>query len=173
GRVGLFTQSAGVATLTLSRALERGCGISSFVASGAFADVTANDLMQYWSDDPDTDICLLTLDAIGNPRKFFRVLRRLALEKPVVIFTPAGRCSRRATTRRWAWSPCPRVHSTRSSATPGPSSPRAGTPCSTSPGSSPVNRCPRGGACGSSPTPRGSPGRCGRPPTVSASTPAP
>lgn len=89
GRVGLFTQSAGVATLTLSRALERGCGISSFVASGAFADVTANDLMQYWSDDPDTDICLLTLDAIGNPRKFFRVLRRLALEKPVVIFTPS------------------------------------------------------------------------------------
>lgn len=89
GRVGLFTQSAGVATLTLSRALERGCGISSFVASGAFADVTVNDLMQYWSDDPDTDICLLTLDAIGNPRKFFRVLRRLALEKPVVIFTPS------------------------------------------------------------------------------------
>ncbi|AJE32366.1 hypothetical protein B842_02565 [Corynebacterium humireducens NBRC 106098 = DSM 45392] len=89
GRVGLFTQSAGVATLTLSRALERGCGLSSFVASGAFADVTANDLMQYWSDDPDTDICLLTLDAIGNPRKFFRVLRRLALEKPVVIFTPS------------------------------------------------------------------------------------
>ena len=89
GRVGLFTQSAGVATLTLSRALERGCGLSSFVASGVFADVTANDLMQYWSDDADTDICLLTLDAIGNPRKFFRVLRRLALEKPVVIFTPS------------------------------------------------------------------------------------
>ena len=89
GRTGIFTQSAGVATLVLSRAIERGCGISSFVATGAFADVTANDVIQYWIDDDATSVCLLSLDAIGNPRKFFRVLRRLALEKHIVIFTPS------------------------------------------------------------------------------------
>lgn len=89
GHTGVFTQSAGVATLVLSRAIERGCGISSFIATGAFADVTANDVIQYWIDDKNTSICLLSLDAIGNPRKFFRVLRRLALEKHVVVFTPS------------------------------------------------------------------------------------
>ncbi|MEL4358211.1 MULTISPECIES: GNAT family N-acetyltransferase [unclassified Luteococcus] len=89
GSVGLFTQSAGVATIVLSRALERGIGLSSFIATGAFADVTGNDVMQYWSDDERTRVCLLSLDSVGNPRKFFRVLRRLALAKHVVVFTPS------------------------------------------------------------------------------------
>lgn len=89
GSVGLFTQSAGVATLALARAIERRCGLSTFIATGAFADITANDVIQFWAEDADTQICLLSLDAIGNPRKFFRVLRRLALEKHVVVFTPS------------------------------------------------------------------------------------
>ncbi|WP_342319354.1 GNAT family N-acetyltransferase [Corynebacterium mayonis] len=89
GTTGLFTQSAGVAALTLSHAIDRGCGLSTFVASGAFADVTANDVMQFWSDDDSTKICLLSLDKAGNPRKFFRILRRLALQKHVVVFFPS------------------------------------------------------------------------------------
>lgn len=89
GKVGLFTQSAGVATLVLSHALRRGCGISTFFSSGSFADVTGNDVLQYWADDPGTSVCLLSLDVVGNPRKFFRLLRRLALEKHVVLFIPS------------------------------------------------------------------------------------
>lgn len=89
GKVGLYTQTAGVATLVLSHAIKRGCGISSFIASGSYADVTGNDVIQFWAQDPATDICLLSLDTIGNPRKFFRVLRRLALEKNVVVFLPS------------------------------------------------------------------------------------
>lgn len=89
GKVGMFTQSAGVASITLSEALRHGTGISSFIASGFFTDVTGNDVMQFWTDDERTEICLLSLDAIGNPRKFFRILRRLALDKPVVVFTPS------------------------------------------------------------------------------------
>ncbi len=89
GNVGLFTQSAGVATLTLSHALRRGCKISSFISAGSFADVTGNDVIQYWANDDRTTICLLSLDVIGNPRKFFRVLHRLALEKHVVLFIPS------------------------------------------------------------------------------------
>src|SRR5699024_10292862 len=64
-------------------------GISSFIAAGSFADVTGNDVMQYWGSDDNTSICLLSLDFIGNPRKFFRVLRRLALEKFVIVFMPS------------------------------------------------------------------------------------
>lgn len=89
GKVGMFTQSAGVAAITLAEALRHNTGISSFIASGFFADVTGNDVMQFWAADERTEVCLLSLDAVGNPRKFFRVLRRLALEKPVVVFTPS------------------------------------------------------------------------------------
>ena len=89
GNVGIFTQSAGVGTLVLSRAIERGLGISSFIAAGSFADLTGNDVIQYWGADDNTSICLLSLDSIGNPRKFFRVLRRLSLEKHVVVFIPS------------------------------------------------------------------------------------
>ena len=89
GHTGLATQSAGVAALTLSHAIARGCGLSSFVATGTFADVTGNDVMQYWSSDDATRVCLLSLDTVGNPRKFFRVLRRLALDKHVVVFLPS------------------------------------------------------------------------------------
>lgn len=89
GRVGLFTQSAGVATVMLSSAVDNGTGLSSFIASGSHADVTGNDVIQYWSDDENTDICLLSLDHIGNPRKFFRVMHRLALQKHVVVFLPS------------------------------------------------------------------------------------
>ena len=89
GAVSMFTQTAGISTLVLSHAVARGCGVRSFIASGSFADVTANDVMHFWIDDEDTRICLLSLDAIGNPRKFFRVLQRLALDKPVVIFAPS------------------------------------------------------------------------------------
>lgn len=89
GEVGIFTQSAGIATLTLSYALQRNCGISNFIAAGAYADVTGNDVMQFWANDDRTKICLLSLDVIGNPRKFFRILRRLALEKHVVVFLPS------------------------------------------------------------------------------------
>lgn len=89
GSVGLFTQSAGVAMVMLTNAMQHGLGLSSFIAAGGFADVTGNDVIQYWSTDEQTDICLLSLDTIGNPRKFFRVLRRLALVKHVIVFLPS------------------------------------------------------------------------------------
>lgn len=90
GTVGIFAQSAGIATLLLSQVVRRGIGVSSFVASGTFADITGNDVMQYWSDDDRTEVCVLSLDSVGNPRKFFRVISRLALDKHVVVLLPSS-----------------------------------------------------------------------------------
>ena len=89
GGVGVFAQSAGVATVMLSQVLQHGTGVSNFLGSGLFSDVTGNDVMQFWSTDERTRVCLLSLDAVGNPRKFFRVLRRLALVKHVIVFMPS------------------------------------------------------------------------------------
>ena len=93
GGVGLFCQSAAVGVGLLNHAVHQDLGLSSFISTGDYADVTANDVMQYWADDEATRVCLLTLDSIGNPRKFSRITRQLARNKPVVVFAP-GRTRR-------------------------------------------------------------------------------
>ncbi|RFU84417.1 GNAT family N-acetyltransferase [Streptomyces triticagri] len=85
GRTGLFTQSGAIGIALLSALHRRGAGLSTFVSAGNRADVSGNDVMQYWHDDPDTDIALMYLESIGNPRKFTRLARRTAAVKPVVV----------------------------------------------------------------------------------------
>ncbi|WP_432557470.1 GNAT family N-acetyltransferase [Granulicoccus sp. GXG6511] len=93
GTVSLFCQSSALGVMLLEGALNRYLGLATFISSGLFADVTSNDVMQFWMDDEATDVCLLSLDRIGNPRKFTRILRSLAMQKPVVLFSP-GRTER-------------------------------------------------------------------------------
>ncbi|MGI3781030.1 MAG: GNAT family N-acetyltransferase [Janthinobacterium lividum] len=93
GAVGLFCQSAATGVSLLNATLRHDIGLSSFVSTGDYADVTANDVLQYWQDDDDTRVCLMSLDSIGNPRKFSRISRQLARRKPVVAFAP-GRTHR-------------------------------------------------------------------------------
>lgn len=95
GVIGLFCQSAAAGVALLHRAVQLDLGLSSFISTGEAADVSANDVMQYWEDDDATRVCLLNPDSIGNPRKFSRVVRRLARRKPVVVFA-AGRINRSA-----------------------------------------------------------------------------
>lgn len=90
GRVGLFSQSAPVAVTASETVRRRGLGLSTLVSAGHRADVSGNDVMQYWQDDPHTDVVCLYLETLGNPRKFSRIARRLAQVKPVVVVV-AGR----------------------------------------------------------------------------------
>jgi acyl-CoA synthetase (NDP forming)/GNAT superfamily N-acetyltransferase len=84
GRVGFFCQSGALGVAILENASRRGLGLSTFVSAGNRADLSGNDLLQYWEGDPDTDVVLLYLESFGNPRKFARLARRLARRKPVV-----------------------------------------------------------------------------------------
>ncbi|SHN30324.1 GNAT family N-acetyltransferase [Streptomyces yunnanensis] len=91
GRIGLFTQSGAIGIALLSGLHARGpgdggiAGISTFASTGNRADVSGNDLLQFWYDDPHTDVAILYLESIGNPRKFARLARRTAAVKPVVV----------------------------------------------------------------------------------------
>jgi acyl-CoA synthetase (NDP forming)/RimJ/RimL family protein N-acetyltransferase len=84
GEVGLFLHSGALAHPILAAIQRRGLGISSFVSAGNRADVSGNDLMQFWLDDDRTKIVLLYLESLGNPRKFTRVGRALSSVKPVI-----------------------------------------------------------------------------------------
>ncbi|MCP2335707.1 bifunctional acetate--CoA ligase family protein/GNAT family N-acetyltransferase [Actinomadura rupiterrae] len=84
GPVGFFSQSGALGTAILQRTAERGLGLSTFVSAGNRADVSGNDLMQYWEEDPATKAVLLYLESLGNPRKFARLARRLSRRKPIV-----------------------------------------------------------------------------------------
>ncbi|MYY01120.1 MULTISPECIES: bifunctional GNAT family N-acetyltransferase/acetate--CoA ligase family protein [unclassified Streptomyces] len=85
GRIGLFTQSGAIGIALLSGLYRRGAGLSTFISAGNRADISGNDFLQYWYDDPDTDVALLYLESLGNPRKFTRLARRTAAVKPVVV----------------------------------------------------------------------------------------
>lgn len=84
GRVGFFCQSGALGTAILESVSRRGLGLSTFVSAGNRADVSGNDLLQYWQEDDSTEVILLYLESIGNPRKFSRIARRVSRTKPIV-----------------------------------------------------------------------------------------
>ncbi len=84
GRAGFFCQSGALGVAILEKVARRGLGLSTFVSAGNRADVSGNDLLQYWEEDAGTEVVLLYLESIGNPRKFSRVARRVSRRKPVV-----------------------------------------------------------------------------------------
>ncbi|MCX0278020.1 GNAT family N-acetyltransferase [Nocardia zapadnayensis] len=89
GTLGLFSQSGALGTALLAAAKTRGLGISTFVSAGNRADLSGNDLLQYWEEDPATATVGLYLESIGNPRKFSRIARRVSQVKPVIVVKSA------------------------------------------------------------------------------------
>lgn len=84
GRLGFSSQSGALGIAVIDRTRELGLGMSTFVSVGNKADISGNDLLQYWESDPETDVILLYLESFGNPRKFARIARRVARHKPIV-----------------------------------------------------------------------------------------
>ncbi|GGD19417.1 bifunctional GNAT family N-acetyltransferase/acetate--CoA ligase family protein [Nocardioides daphniae] len=84
GRAGFFCQSGALGSAILEKVNNRGLGLTTFVSAGNRADVSGNDLLQYWEEDDSTEVVLLYLESIGNPRKFSRIARRVSRRKPIV-----------------------------------------------------------------------------------------
>lgn len=84
GRVAISSQSGALGLAILAAARRLHFGISTFVSVGNKADVSVNDLLQYWEEDPSTDVILLYVESFGNPRRFARIARRVSRRKPIV-----------------------------------------------------------------------------------------
>jgi len=94
GNVAFLSHSGAMGLAILDYASNLNMGISSFVSVGNRADISSNDLLQYWEQDPATRVILLYLESFGNPHKFSRIARRVSASKPIVAIksgsTPAG-----------------------------------------------------------------------------------
>ncbi|WP_394842370.1 CoA-binding protein [Pendulispora brunnea] len=84
GGVSMLSQSGALGLAMLDHAAQRNIGIASFVSVGNKADVSGNDLIAYWADDPHTTVIALYLESFGNPRKFARLAPEVAKREPIV-----------------------------------------------------------------------------------------
>ena len=84
GNIAMSSQSGALGLALMAQAAQLGLGVSSFVSVGNKADVSGNDLLQYWESDEATDVILLYLESFGNPRRFARIARRVSRAKPIV-----------------------------------------------------------------------------------------
>ena len=125
GKIGFSSQSGALGLALLERAEATGLGVTSFVSVGNKADVSSNDLLEWWEDDDATELVVLYLESFGNPRAFARIARRVARRKPILALKGGttrrgdpgrglahggarrlGRCGRRAL-RGCGSDPCP------------------------------------------------------------------
>jgi len=85
GRIAFMSQSGalGVAILNIARQLD--IGFSCFVSLGNKTNVSGNDLLQYWEDDPQTDLILMYLESFGNAKRFMQICRRISKRKPLIV----------------------------------------------------------------------------------------
>jgi acetyl coenzyme A synthetase (ADP forming)-like protein len=84
GRIGFMSQSGALGLAVIDHARRIGLGLSSFVSVGNKADISGNDLLEFWESDEQTDLVLLYLESFGNPRRFSRVARRVGRTKPIL-----------------------------------------------------------------------------------------
>jgi len=97
GNVGFLSQSGALGLAVIEYANSLSLGLSTFISIGNKADLSGNDFIQYWADDPATDVIALYLESLGNPRKFARITRRVGRQKtdPRGQERPLlGRCTR-------------------------------------------------------------------------------
>ncbi|MBD3403212.1 CoA-binding protein [candidate division GN15 bacterium] len=84
GKVGFITQSGAMGEAIMSQAKELGIGFSVVASIGNKADISSNDMLEYFKDDPNTDVILMYLENFGNPRNFTRIARDVSQVKPIV-----------------------------------------------------------------------------------------
>jgi len=85
GRIAVFSQSGALCTSILEVAKSRNLGLSKLVSIGNKADITEDDLLEYFGNDPDTDVVIGYLENIVAGDSFIKSATEAATKKPVII----------------------------------------------------------------------------------------
>ena len=92
GNVSFLSQSGALGVVLIEQATELGLGLRMFVSQGNRMDASADQFLEYWHEDPGTDVILMYIESFGSPREFPRIARTVAHDKPVVVLK-SGRSS--------------------------------------------------------------------------------
>jgi acetyl coenzyme A synthetase (ADP forming)-like protein len=84
GKIAFSSQSGALGLALLEASESAGLGVTAFVSIGNKADVSSNDLLEWWEDDDETEMVILYLESFGNPRAFNRIAQRIARRKPIL-----------------------------------------------------------------------------------------
>ena len=84
GKIAFLSQSGALGVAIISSTKQYNLGMSMFVSVGNKADVSGNDLLEYWEEDPDVDVILLYLESFGNPTGFTQIAKRVSKKKPII-----------------------------------------------------------------------------------------
>jgi acyl-CoA synthetase (NDP forming)/GNAT superfamily N-acetyltransferase len=90
GNVGVLSESGALGLAMLDHLAGMDLGISSLVAVGRRADISSNDVLAYWAEDPRTAVIALYLESFGNPHTFAPIVREVARRKPIVAVKSGG-----------------------------------------------------------------------------------
>ncbi|HEX5760606.1 MAG TPA: acetate--CoA ligase family protein [Thermoanaerobaculia bacterium] len=85
GSLGFVSQSGALGVAILNVAGQLGMGLTQFVSMGNKADVSGNDLLEHWEDDPATRVVAMYLESFGNPRRFTEIAKRVGRKKPILV----------------------------------------------------------------------------------------
>jgi acetyl coenzyme A synthetase (ADP forming)-like protein len=85
GSIGFVSQSGALGVAILNVAQDLGIGLTQFVSMGNKADVSGNDLLEHWEDDPATKVICMYLESFGNPRRFTEIAKRVSRKKPILV----------------------------------------------------------------------------------------
>ncbi len=85
GSIGFVSQSGALGVAILNVAQDLGIGLTQFVSMGNKADVSGNDLLVHWEDDPETRVIAMYLESFGNPRRFTEIAKRVSRKKPILV----------------------------------------------------------------------------------------
>ncbi len=85
GSIGFVSQSGALGVAILNAAADLGLGLTQFVSMGNKADVSGNDMLEFWEDDPATKVICMYLESFGNPRRFTQIAKRVSRKKPILI----------------------------------------------------------------------------------------
>lgn len=85
GSIGFVSQSGALGVAILNLAHDLGIGFTQFASMGNKADVSGNDLLEHWEDDPETRVICMYLESFGNPRRFTEIAKRVGRKKPILV----------------------------------------------------------------------------------------
>lgn len=86
GGVSFIGQSGWASEVFLQHGSQRGLGLSNVVSIGNQSDLTLEDVIAYWADDPDTRVIAAYIEGLKDPQRFMNVARKVSRRKPVIVW---------------------------------------------------------------------------------------